>query len=63
MNYYNENTNKIRRRKVSLNDSASINNDIEINKNINNIKSEKVKKRSKRIEKNNKLSINYRKLQ
>ena len=39
MNYYNENTNKIRRRKVASNDSVSrsmsSNNSIERNKNIN----------------------------
>ena len=62
MNYYNENTNKIRRRKVNSNDyvsrSMSSNNSIEINKNINNIKSEKIKKRSKRIEKNNRMKRN-----
>ena len=62
MNYYNENTNKIRRRKVSSNDSVSrpmsSNNSIERNKNINNIKSEEVKKRSRRSRKNDKMKRN-----
>ena len=62
MNYYNENTNKIRRRKVSSNDSVSrpmsSNNSIERNKNINNIKSEEVKKRSLRSRKNDKMKRN-----
>ena len=59
MNYYNENTNKIRRRKVSSNDSASRpisnNKSIERNKNINNIKSEEIKKRSRRSRRNDKI--------
>lgn len=62
MNYYNENTNKIRRRKVSSNDSVSrpmsSNNSIERNKNINNIKSEEVKKRSRRARRNDKMKRN-----
>ena len=51
MNYYNENTNKIRRRKVSSKDSVSrpisSDNSIERKKNINSIKSEEIKKRGK----------------
>lgn len=62
MNYYNENTNKIRRRKVSSNDSISrpmsSNNSIERNKNINNIKSEEIKIRSRRSRKNDKMKRN-----
>ena len=62
MNYYNENTNKIRRRKVASNDSVSrpmsSNNSIERNKNINNIKSEEVKKRSRRARRNDKMKRN-----
>lgn len=58
MNYYDENTNKIRRRKVTSNDYVSSNNGIGRNKNINNIKSEEVKKRSQRLEKNNKMKRN-----
>ena len=62
MNYYNENTNKIRRRKVSSNDSVSrpmsSNNSIERNKNINNIKSEEIKKGSRRSRKNDKMKRN-----
>ena len=59
MNYYNENTNKIRRRKVAPNDSVSrsmsSNNSIE---RINNIKSEEVKKRSRRARRNDKMKRN-----
>ncbi|MBC5995578.1 transglycosylase [Romboutsia ilealis] len=62
MNYYNENTNKIRRRKVSSKDSVSrpisSDNSIERKKNINSIKSEEIKKRGHRSRRNDKIRKN-----
>lgn len=58
MNYYNENTNKIRRRKVSSNDSlsktAKSSPKIERNVSVNNIKKEDYRKKSSRVKKKSK---------
>lgn len=61
MNYYNENTNKIRRRKVSSNDSVSkpVENkqSVERKSNNNNIKKEKVKPKNKPRNKNKVIKL------
>lgn len=61
MNYYNENTNKIRRRKVSSNDSLSKTTTsspkIERNVSVNNIKKENYRKKSRARKKSKKFDV------